>query len=443
VKRSSSIRLAIISVLLGLSAVAGIPAVTVGATTDPTVYEKHHPDPVGIPQSTSPAFAPLTVPAGRWIAWARLVVFTDGNTRRVRCTFTASNGGSGRPMATASQTAYVTTESYDNDIINLSASLKSLQHSVTFSLRCVDESATPPTAQPKAYQIRIMAMRLTSITQAEITDTTSASQRTTAPAILIHGYRNLDIAIPHSNVAHTVASLPLEAGLWSIRASFSVVSVGGTGGGANNGSCRIGLATNGSVRVLPTGDRVFLNNGNPGHDEDRQNYYLDTSGKLSDPGALRMQCWQTQGSGDLVVRRLRITALKLGTLKIASATTGDPSLSYGRGGLPYSRYARRQESFTISTELGEVIGRLKLPAGRWLLYAKLNYNSETVICELDTEIRGDEGVDTIGEQITLTFVASLTEPGEVTLTCGKFVESGPIEYSYVHITAIRVKAPLT
>ena len=443
------------SLVVGLLAFSTLPPSVRAANTDPTVYENHDFGPNPISQAANPQpYLTLQVPPGKWVAWARLQTFTTGNLRRIKCTLTANNGAAGRPSAAAGQSGYVTTVGVDEfDTIALSASIKSQDHFVTFSVRCRDETATAPTESVNAYQTRIVAMRLSSLTQTPLQASSSSGGgtgsaslvggRSPAPAEMIHGYMTSDLPVPISSTPKTLTTLPLAAGLWSIRTSFSIVSVSGNevGDPVNRGACRLLLNTNGG-RATQTADRAFVNVLDPGHEEDREAFYLDAAGILTAPGAARLQCWQTEGQGELVVRGLRIIALKAGTLKIGDASIGSASASYGRG-LPIIRYMKTQASFQIPAETETVVARIKLSEGSWYIYAKLDYEYAHLIqCHMHVAEQGESEFEGLGGQMVFHAVTDPEGPGTVTLGCMPTNGgSVPADVSYVHITAIRVIWP--
>jgi len=441
---------AVASVAAAFIVLAGTPSEVGAANTDPTVYEAHDYGPNHMSQASNPAaYLTLKVPAGRWVAWARLQTYSTQIRRHIKCTLTATNGALGRPSPAAGQSAQVTTLAQDEfDTIALTASIKSLRSQVTFALRCRDESSTQQRGNVDALQSRIVAMRLSSLTQTQLQNAGSSSSapspqgRSTSPAELTVGYRTSDLSIPKSGSPQTLATLALAAGLWSIRTSFSIVALSGneTGDPINRGNCRLVLATNTSP-VSTTADAVFVNIGDPGHDEDREAYYLDTSGALGTPGVVKLQCWQTVGQGELVVRNLRIAALKDASLKIGNASTGSVSSSYGRG-IPAVRYTRTQAAFQIPDSPETIVGWIKLPAGTWYVYAKLDFDSTSIVCHLGVPELGEDQMDMVGHELVLGRVTELESFSTLGVSCERIQGSGPpIEISYVHLTAIRVKLP--
>jgi hypothetical protein len=434
------------ALFIGPSSVAAAPG-------DPVVHQVSVAGPINITTQSSPApLATLNVPKGKWVAWARVRVFYDGlGYRLIQCTLNATNGSTQRFNADAAQSLTSATGGLgdpDADTFALTASLSSTTLAVKFAVRCRNLSGVDDLI-PRASDIRIAAMKLGTLTQSALSTATSSpavnpgqiAGRVLLPELL-HGSSSIDLPVQKSSTPSTVASLPLSSGRWFVRASFSVVGVNGHGQDppVNFGHCRLLVAKDGARPSTAAMDTTVLDVLDDGWEAHRRVYALDVATNVPDPGAARLQCWQADGIGDLVVRGLRITALRAGSLRFVDPQTGATTSTLGSG-TPVMLHSRRSEVNLLADQSADV-AKISLAAGRWLLMAKLGTErfGESIDCRIVVQgVETDEVYDPWpGTTLVMQMAPNLPQQGQVRLRCTSSEDESVL---WARLTAVRVNSP--
>jgi len=299
----------------------------------------------------------------------------------------------------------------------------------------------------EAEKIRIVVMRLSALSQTAL-DTTSSSASSEARRVeghstipeLFHGYSEPDLAIQKSSSPKTVATLPLPKGRYWLRASFTVAGVNGHGQDppVNIGFCRLYGIGSGQLLTADSIDYEPLDVLDKDWEGNRRVYVLEAAANVGDAGFARLQCWQTGGMGDLVVRGVRITALRAGTLKNVTATTGAVATSVGSG-TPVVFHTHRGP-VTIHGPSSVDVAKISLPAGRWLLAAKIQPADDATTCSLVTAgSTADEVSDPIIVSVlSMQTVKSFTDPWLAVLRCTNATDA---TVDYARMTAVKVSGP--
>ena len=437
-----------LSVLILGSALFIRPISAVAASGDPAAYQVAVAGPINITTQASPTpLATLNVPKGKWVAWARVQVYYDGiGYRLIQCSLNATNGAIRRSIPAESQSLTAATGALgepDTDDFALSASLSSPTLAAKFAVRCRNLSGVYD-AIPRASNVRIVAMKLGTLNQRSmsvaIASQTASSVRTAkrvTGAELVHGYRLTDLPIQKAAKPKTVASLPLDGGKWFIHATFGVVGVNGHGQDppVNSGKCRLLLAKDGARSSAAATDFAFLDVLDADWEGHRRVYALDVATTLKDPGSARLQCWQDDGSGDLVVRGLRITALRAGTLSTVDPLTGAATLTRGSRS-PLVLHARRTTT-NLPARQSVDVAKINLAAGRWFLMAKVFPLGDDTDCRIVVQgVEIDEVYDPwLPSGLVMEMAPNLAQAGQALLRCTGGSENSSV--GWARFTAIR------
>ena len=184
------------------------------------------------------------------------------------------------------------------------------EHGGKFLLRCRADSTIGT-----AHDIRIMAMRVGTLTKFSLGNGTSSSTGSAQPEV-VHGYRTSSVAMPASNTLTSVATIPLSAGQWWIRADLSVYKTGDGGVSAPYG-CK-----------LQVGDQTDDVTGAMDLASDSTMVDLNIAASVTTPRPtlddVRLSCKSLDAAE---VRNIRITAVKLGTLTQVDLTDSSSTIS--------------------------------------------------------------------------------------------------------------------
>jgi len=347
--------------------VAGSP----GPWDGPQVYAGWKPGPVAIPKSNSTftTIASLKVPGGTWVAFAKFEGRVPSGGIDVVCDLVAGSGASeSRERGWTRLGVYVNDERGAGDVA-LNVVHKFGEHGGKFLLRCRADSTIGT-----AHDIRIMAMRVGTLTKFSLGNGTSSSTGSAQPEV-VHGYRTSSVAMPASNTLTSVATIPLSAGQWWIRADLSVYKTGDGGVSAPYG-CK-----------LQVGDQTDDVTGAMDLASDSTMVDLNIAASVTTPRPtlddVRLSCKSLDAAE---VRNIRITAVKLGTLTQVDLT--DSSSTISGSGMPMAVHGQRFEAPGLTTSYAN-LGSVGLAAGSWMVSAKVSsYSGHTVQCRLR------DGVDT-------------------------------------------------
>jgi hypothetical protein len=346
--------------------------------------------------------AALNVPAGRWMAWAKMQLdYVGTGLTRVRCQLAAVPDSPQKTAPANSQAGYLKVGAAAEDVLDvetfaLSAAWNSTSSGASFRLRCNYENGAPVVGGLiTANRIRIMAlsvgrMRFTPLTISGGLATANpgfeppiaepgpvGGSRTASVERAVMGHRQADLAVPAGTAPQTVATLPLPQGNWWARATFTVLSLNGAEAGVpvNDVECRLVMAPEDPSGAASAPDQNTARvHGFPGWEEDRHMMLLDAAGSVPAGGAARLQCAQTYGIADLVLRDIRVSAVKAGTLEIREWDTGTTT-TIGSGAPVIIHLIDRDSAGGFP-----LIG---LDPARWLLMAKVNLHHPVVTNEFN------------------------------------------------------------
>jgi hypothetical protein len=413
-----------VGVLLSF-ALTALPGITQGADarwTGPAVVSGWKNGPVHIFSVDSYRdVATLDLPAGRWVAWAKLFISTDGwgGVLTVECKLDSAHGPSHRAIVEVTDGALDGTPRQSMAL----STWASFRDGGKLVLSCRGAAA--------AHWIKIMAMRIGTLTTADLTTGTKKSVGSSQPTVVV-GSKNAAITIVEGT-AETVATMPLGAGNWAVRTSFTVFERSGF----PETTCR--LSVGGIVRDSA---RVLWNLGHTVVD-------LQTATPIGRGQSVKVTCELPNDPGETGVQKIdagdvRITAVKLGTLVTFD---GDGNAITHGSGLPKA-YFKKAPKYVLSSAQPANVAWVDVEPGRWMAFSRAQLGSAVsnpwyfhghLQCQLiavpDYDQSHVERRETPG--LPLAVVHRFSEGGRVKLRCGAD-DAEPINPTA--ITAIRVIA---
>ncbi len=204
--------------LLLTSASVASAAPPPGVWNGPEVYAGEKAGAISIPVSdTFTTIASLTVPVGRWVAFAKFEARVPSGSINIVCDLVAGTGASQTRQRGYSRVGMP--ENNEQGAADLSFNL---DHTFTnlvgaFRLRCMADNVGAT-----AHSIRIAAMRVGTLTRRPLGLGAATTTGSGKPEV-VHGFRNTPVSIPDSDTFSPIAAMPLSAGTWLIRADMSVV----------------------------------------------------------------------------------------------------------------------------------------------------------------------------------------------------------------------------
>jgi hypothetical protein len=294
----------------------------------------------------------------------------------------------------------------------------------TARLRC--QSSSLQTGDVLVRYIRITAMQIGKLTTRVVggSPTTVGSGKPEVRALS----RDSQVQLNGGMVFRDVAVLSLPAGLWWITSAASVArhSLGDV-------SCRL-------ETPVDFDDATFTVDGSA----DAAPMYLQVTHRFATAGTVRLRC---RGDVDQYITNSRLVAVRAGHL--VNRQVGGAEYNYGSGS-PLIISAFRDDGGTFGAA-GQTLATLTLPAGSWMLSAKLyvtrdEYGSR-VLCTLiagqavdQVSAAPEEGHSSIVHLVGAhTFGAG---GGTLRLTCRSApdypIGSSPIQASWIKLTAIKL-----
>lgn len=256
-----------------------------------------------------------------------------------------------------------------------------------------------------------------------------AAPVTAAPAspTVIGVHRNAAVDVHGNSTFGTVAQESLPAGNWMITAKgelFGYVSL---------------IRIECQLVIGPTlyKSRVWTTAGGTGSVKDMtllMGYHLNTTGKVV------LKCYSDVGTGDVLIRDVQLSAIKLGTL---TNDVGTYTASAGPRAFEHNNLSPQ----SVSGGAFQTVGQLSLPAGTWFLqsavWVGLDINApDELQCRLrsgtsaqlidQSELETTEHDDWIG----LEGVVHLASPETVNVDCEDVL--GPYGVFEATLTAIKV-----
>jgi hypothetical protein len=428
-------RLAALAALTILGAAASVPALGAEPATTvrvspasvrvagPTVIAGWKDGPVSVPAADQPALiATLPLPAGRWVAWAKLYVAKaysrDPITfAGVRCTLRPSQ----RVAVVSSATARVGSGGSPwpaRQPLALSAAASFGDAGGTLSLRCA-ASHEQPGGPVSAHWIKIMAMRVGTLTSVRLADGATTTLGSGSPKAVV-GSSGGVVTMPHGTTK-TIGRVWLAAGAWWVRTSFTF-----NGNYRGYANCKLVLGTS-------LGDSATIETGQGGP----LVTVMDAAAWSSSGRWAKVVCKGGSHAPDPEdptneVRDVHLSAVKLGTLVIQGPRGG--SSTYGSG-WPRGKFRTAAERYLPEQQWSTLVS-VPVEAGRWMFLAKAEVAADApVTCQLtagsdfDRTALGDWGDSTLPFAVVHRF----TGDGAARLRC-RASSSG------AHVRGIRVMA---
>jgi hypothetical protein len=409
----------LIAALVGtLALLAASSAVEAGRVLQgPKVISGWKNGPVAIPaDSQATRVAALTLPAGNWVAWAKLYAsntLQNGNASKVTCSF-----GKASRFVVPRHYGSVLLGGTMNLVLSEAATFGSAGGKFTIACSTHGNDAT-------AHWIKIVAMKVGTLSRVNMDNGQRTVVGTGSPkAIIASGAGAL---LDDLDEATEVARLTLSAGAWSVRTSFTDgVDYCGPGAyceymyvdctfmldGARRDIDRVGTLNQSSMVVM---DGV-VSSSNP------QVAKVDCTGRSEYPPYYSEQA----------VSDVRITAVKLGTL-VTYDQDGYPHVQ--GSGTPKAVY-RAFDARSLTNTATLIFGRLDLEAGRWMALAKavdarLDAGSDFDISVVSHTKYRDFPAEVVHQFASLGYVAfSFHAP---------YATSGdPVLIRAIHITAFKL-----
>jgi hypothetical protein len=374
-----------------------VPAATAG-WAGPTVISGWKNGPVTIPTDDAVQVAALSLPAGRWIVWAKLFVENDGTGQAsVSCLLEGGIEDSRNGEAT------VTLDSpagpYGGiEPLALTASALATNGPSFVDLQCWVNSASG-TPVLSARWVKFMAMRAGSLTHVDLSHGSTVTYGSGKPKVIL-GWRGGG-SIPKGEWA-SVGKLWLGRGSWWVRATFTIHEDGQLG----YADCRLKVGK--QTRDETVFDTQHLSVG----------AVLDTAVHLSGGRYVKVVCkGGTLGAsyGAQAVDDLSISAVKLGTL----ATVGDDGQHQYGSGKPKVSFSSSTNSVDLPNQQWSAVGTLGVQAGSWMFLSKATaYGDQLVECRLVASADWDQtNADGWGLALPFGVVHSFASAGSAGLSC--------------------------
>jgi len=340
----------------------------------PTVYAGWRDGPVAVPSSGAmTTLGGLAVPAGKWIAWAKLYLANESPTNgaEVTCVLN-SRGGDGHQGTVFVGPTDVPTGSHwprTRQPVGLTTSAAFGRGGGTFALRC---NAPIGGAQLTANWIKITAMQAGTLKLVDMAKNSASTSGSGKPEIVLAGQPG-PITVPFGQSV-TVGKVQLPAGRWWVRASFTIKESSALFYG---GECRLLLGR----RML---DRKLFD----GQDAAISTVVDSAFNRARSSATVKIRCSGgtfSSGVGQTSVSDVRISAVGLGTLVTYD---GDASSKSGSG-QPYAEFAARDDAQILGS--WTQIQTLPVSAGYWMFLGKAEFDgSVEPTCQLVAGVDFDQ-----------------------------------------------------
>lgn len=408
-----------IALALSMSLATGVAEA--GGWAGPNVISGWKNGPASISNSgSSTDVASLTLPSGRWVAWAKLYVqnSTTGGAQ-VTCALAAS----GSNPNDVDQQGFVRVGSHSgSDVpsaqpLALSAYAKfgSGGGHVTVSCTAGSVYGSPVLA---AHWIKIMAMKAGKVTTVNMANQATTTTGSGKPVIKM-GSMTGPRSIPDKLV--TVAKLWLGRGKWWLRASFTVQEADQEW---TKCKLKVGKHTyDATVEQVGQGSMVTV---------------LDAAIHQSAGHWAKIACRagpMVSTYGPQYVGDANLTAVKLGKLQ----TWGDKTGLYGKG-KPRATALADTPAYALANQVWTEQDSEGLGTGSWMIMAKAHvYSDQPMVCKLTAGADYDQtAFDTWGDlTIPLAVVHSFTSWGQAAYSC-RPSGTGTTGNSNVRIMAIKL-----
>jgi hypothetical protein len=405
-----------------------LPAVAGAALTDgPNVISGYDDGPANITGGVYAQVASLALPKGTW--YVRATAYLEGNTYGLThhvATCKLMLGG-GVDTVTASPTG-----SGGGSSLSL---LLTMTHKFnapgSASLTCTSDAATG--------ELALRFIKITGVQIGQLTSLPFGGASTTvgtgSPRV-ITGYKTASTSVAADGHTHQVARLPLPAGRWWVLAK-GVVSAANAAS-LSDASCT--LQTGGTSDGAQIGPNAL------GAPVDQIPFSVQLDVDMAAKGAATLVCGG--GPGAFKVSKLRITAMKAGTL--TTGVLGGSSWTSGSGN-PVIVSGFVPGGFAVAPGALALVKTLPLPAGMYAVSARLgitHFSGATITtkCQLHLGNDYDEGVvvqdatNLADATMTLQGVHAFAADGEASLWCAQTGTTGQIGVGPMQITAVRAGA---
>jgi hypothetical protein len=419
----------LIGALVGaLALLAGSSAAEAGRTSPgPTVISGWKNGPVAIPASSDGAIATrvaaLTLPAGNWVAWAKLYVSSTQyyGASNVTCSF-----GKASRYVVPRHYGHVLLSRTSNVVLSEGATFGSTGGKLTVACSTDGFDAT-------AHWIKIIAMKVGTLARVNMNNGQRTVVGSGSPKAIIASGDGA--SLEDQGEATEVARLTLSAGAWSVRTSFTdTVVYCGYGSYCEYTYAECTFMLDGARRDI---DRVGTHNVS-------SMIVMDGVMSSSDPQVAKVVCtgrteWPDPFFYDpQYVSDVRITAIKLGTL-VTYDHDGYPHVQ--GSGTPKAVY-RAFDARSLTNTATLILGRLDLEAGRWMTLAKAEADDTPVDATLDAGSDFDISVvdDTEFKDLPAEVVHQFASLGYVAFSfhAPDATTGDPVLIRAIHITAFKL-----
>lgn len=374
------------------------------------------------------AVARLPLGAGDWTVLAKGVVRNTTPdlfvVRRATCVLSLGS------VATPTQVTPIGADDASRTIPFLITVSRRLARPGVALLRCkVPGSATGALT---IGDIRLEAMRTAALWTAGITGPYVRHGARTSATLTVE--RHASSAIPVPDLPADLAAIDVPAGSWTFLATGYVV--GGTGVGHVDCALTAGDEDHVSVPIDPAGTIA-----------DRRPFSLQMVHVFPAGGSAWLRCFDGLASSPTIAG-LRIVAIRARTLDNASLAVAHTYPGLGGATRPVVDAGYLDGPVVLTPDgAPQIVAKMKLPPGRWLVLAKLTVDETTnegwpaVTCRLDT---GD-GTDRTGLRLAaygtvdhvqpamLAWHGRLVTGAQVNLVCTN--DAPAVEASWIKLTA--------
>jgi hypothetical protein len=265
---------------------------------------------------------------------------------------------------------------------------------------------------------------------------TPLAHTTPAKPVVVTGAKAGPVDVPGSSTFGTLATLKLTKGAWAVVAK----------GFLSNDSASAAVAT---CQLVAGSDsnRFQAAPVSGGSSGSRASFLLTVGHVFAAAGSALLRCESTAATGDVKANRIRMTAVKAGTL--TDKTIGGSTHTSGSG-IPVIVTAHTTAPVDVSgsNTLGSV-ATVQLPKGPWFVMADLwaldTASAARVECDLsmgsDTDQSevglGASGAERDREPMGLSVVHAVAATATAKLQCDSTGSTGDVTANDVRITAIK------
>ena len=363
--RSRAIALSV--ALLLVSGVAASAEPNPGPWNGPVVYAGERAGPIAISGSSNfTTIASLTVPVGTWVAFAKMDAHVEEIDQDVVCELT-SPGEYQRVRTRTGEIYYWSDPGAANVSLNIVHTFTDLPGKFRLRCRAEDPGVT-------ARNIRIMAMRVGTLTEHSLESGNATTTGSTRPEV-IHAHSQSAVSV-NTGYFTSIATLPLPDGQWWIRADLSV----GSENAWTDYECQmtVGGQTDAVDGRLEPGEATMVSFNIAA---------IITPRTTVDDVRVRCKNFYDR---PIDAGQISITAIKLGTLSRIDLSNGSSTTS-GEG-KPVAIHAQR----LTSPHLGKTyknVGDVGL-GGKWIASAKVTSTGiETLQCRLRDGQDSDQSIE--------------------------------------------------